>query len=275
MAQLVALLQSDASLLRCQLRRLDTAIDLGAVPGKAVGVGYYENGKVLVRKRPASPQTTSLERLASDVRSEFLMAACHGVSPHGFREEDTEPYRFRNWVFAGTGRIVPLGERASILASLPAVLRRGVVGPSDAELAFMVALAHVYSESRTPEHPDLPPEIAADALKHALSRLDEQALTAGAPRPQTCALLSNGRMIVAVRRGRPLSYGLIEGFNECTVCGIDRTTNPSDPRVKPHRLVKAVALASRPKKNGVQWVEIPENHLVTVSRDFAVRVVPL
>lgn len=275
MAQVVALLQSDPKLLRCQLHRLDGAVDLGAAPGKAVGVGYYENGKVLLRKRPGTTKPVDLEDLAPDVKSEVFFGVCHGIGATGFREEDTEPYRFRNWVFAGTGHIVPVGERAKVIEGLPVHLRRGIIGPSDAELAFLVTLSHIFDESHSPEHPDLDPEIAARGLARTLAQLDAQAGASGVRRSETCALLSNGRMIAAVRRGRPLSYALIEGLAECPVCGIDRTTSESDPRVRPHRMLKAVALATRPKQDGVQWVEVPENHLLTVSRSLSVRVWPL
>jgi predicted glutamine amidotransferase len=275
MAQVVALLQSDAGLLRCQLHRIGTAVDLGAVPGKVVGVGYYENGKVLLRKRPAGRLSPNLEALGEEIKSECFVVACHGVSAGVFREEDTEPYRFRSWVFAGTGRIVPVGERAKVTASLPTFMQRGLVGPSDAELAFMTTLGHIYADTRTPEHPDLDPEVAARGLAKTLAQLDAQANASRVAMSQTCAVLTNGRMLAAVRRGRPLSYALLEGIAECSVCGIDRTTSDRDPRVRPHRMLKAVVLASRTKQDGVQWVDVPDNHLITVSRSLAVRVVSL
>lgn len=274
MAQLVAILLSDPALLPCVLRRVEGAVDLRAGAGKALGVGYFENGKVLLRKRPA-PAEVSLGQLAGDVKSELLVAAAHGVGVAGFREEDTEPYRFRGWVFAGTGRIVPLGERQAVLASLPEHLQRGVQGPSDAELAFVATLARIQEDSRALDRFDLDPDVAAQGLAVTLGLLDERARAAGVPLPQTTAVLSNGRMIAAVRRGRPLSYSLIEGLQACDVCGLDRTATETDPRARPHRLVKAVVLATRPKSDGLQWIEIPDGHRVTVSRSLSIRLAPL
>lgn len=274
MAQLVAVLQSDASLLRCQLHRLDRAVDLAARPGKVVGLGYFENGKVLLRKRPVSAAFT-LESLGSDVRSELFVAACHGPGPGGFREEDTAPYRLRNWVFAGTGRILPIGERQKVVASLPTFLQRGLVGPSDAELAFLTTLGHIYAENRVLENLDLEPELVGRALQKTLAQLDARARESNVALPQTCAVLSNGRVVAAVRRGRPLSYALLEGLVDCPVCGIDRSTKDDDPRVRPHRVVKAVVLASGVRQGGVQWLEVPDNHLVTIGRSLDVRLTPL
>ena len=274
MAQLVAVLQNDPALLSCQLHRLDRAVDLVTGPGKVVGVGYFENGKVLLRKRPVVGEVT-LEAAGADVKSEMFVAASHGLPPGGFREEDTEPYRFRNWVFAGTGRILPLGERQKVVEELPGFLQRGLVGPSDAELAFLATLGHVQAESRLIDALDLPPDVVGRALAKTLARLDVRARESGVALPQTCALVSNGRVVAAIRRGRPLSYALLEGLIDCPVCGIDRTTSERDVRVRPHRMLKAVALATRPRQDGVQWLDVPDNHLVTISRALEVRLTPL
>lgn len=275
MAQLVALLQSDPALLPCQLHRLSRAVDLHAMPGKAVGVGYFEDGKVLLRKRPGPAGGATLEQLAGEVKSEALLATSHRLKQGAFREDDTAPYRFRGWMFGGTGQILPLGERAAVLAELPDFLQRGLLGPSDAELAFFTSLGHVYAESRNLEALDLPPELAARGLRATLRRLDERASASGVAPVQTVAVMTNGRMLVALRRGRPLSYALIEGLGECTVCGIDRTTSDKDPRVRPHRMLKAVALATAPLSNGVHWLDVPDDHLVTVSRTLEVKLQPI
>jgi len=275
MAEFAALLQSDPALLRCQLRRLDHAADLCAAPGRVLGIGYFEGGRVLLRKRPVV-RPDALEGFAGEVRSEMLVAACRGAAPGGFREEDSEPFRFRHWVFAGAGRIVPPDGRAAVLASLPDFLRRGLVGRSDAELAFLTALSDLHAQTRSLDNVDQDPETAARALASTLARLDAGAKAAGGTVPQTAGLLSNGRMMAAVRRGRPLFYALLEGLPECPVCGIDRDTPETDPRVRPHRRLKAVALTTRTRpEGGVAWIDVPEGHLVTVSRSLHVRLTPL
>lgn len=276
MAQLIALLTSNPMRLRCQVRRVDDAIDLGAGPGQVVGVGYHDNGKVLLRKRPGMPEGSRIESLVGDVCSELLLATSHPVGPTGFREENSEPYRFRGWLFGGVGRILPLGERQAVLATLPDFLSLGALGQTDAELAFLLTLFHIHTTSRKLDHIDLDPSVPADALAKTLAQLDERARSAGVPRPETAAVLSNGRMLAAVRRGRPLSYALLEGLQECPICEIDRTTPDDDPRVRPHRTLKAVVLASKTKPgSGLQWIDVPDNHLLTVSRTFDVKMRPI
>src|SRR4051812_6731880 len=103
MGEVVAVLQTDPNLLRCQLHRLDHAIETNAAAGDAIGVGYYDNGKVLLRKRPLATAPTTLEALGAEIRTELFIANWHRVDAHGFREEATAPFRFRNWIFAGKG----------------------------------------------------------------------------------------------------------------------------------------------------------------------------
>lgn len=273
MAQLVAVLQSQAALLPCLLDQLDARLGFSPAPGQAMGVGYFENGKVLLRKRPVAPGGTSLAKLAGDVHSEVLVASVHSPGPAGYLEENTQPHRFRAWLFAGAGRILPLGERAHVLASLPEFLRRGVTGQSDAELAFLVTLGHVLEEARSLDLLALEPDVAARALARTLATLDARAEQVTAPRAETCAVVSNGRMLAAVRRGSPLYYRLVEGLQSCERCDLDAAD--AEPRARAHRQARAVVLATHPHAADRTWIEIPDRHLITVSRSLALRLTPL
>jgi hypothetical protein len=272
MSQLVALMHSNAALLPCLARALGGDMDLEAGTGKTLGVGSFDNGQVLLRKRPAQGPA-DLGGLAAGIFSEVFVAVSHRNGPRGFSEEDTSPHRLRNWLFAGTGRVLPVGERAVVAASLPEFLQRGLDAASDAELAFRVALGHVHAASRRLEHPDLEPSIVAAAMARTLGQLDRRAREAGVAPPRTASVLTNGRLLVAVRSGRPLSYRLVEGLATCARCEIGPLTPETDPRVRPHRTLKGVVVASRVV--GGRWLEVSEGSALTVGRDYAVTVAPL
>jgi glutamine amidotransferase len=274
MGDVVAVLETDPPLLRCALHRLDAAIDVTAAPGDDVGVGYYENGKVLLRKRPVTTALT-LEKLGQDIRSDVFVTTWHHTGPDGFREESVAPFRFRNWLFAGKGQLVSSGELANVMAELPEFLLRALAHPSEAEVAFFTTLAHIYSAGHQLDHPEIQPEVVATALASTLSAADARAALRSEPPTQATALMSNGRMLVAVRRGKPLFYGLLEGFVDCPVCEIDRETIESDPRVRAHRMLKAVCVTTRARKDGVAWIEVPEGHVLSVGRNLAARITPL
>ncbi len=272
MSQLVAFVHSNAALLPCLAHVLGGEVDLEAEAGKTVGVGTFDNGQVLLQKRPALGRV-DLESLVGSAASEILVAVSHRVGPHGFVEEGTSPYRLRNWLFAGVGRVLPVGERAVVAAGLPEFLQRGLEGTTDAELAFRVALGHVHAASRRLEHPDLEPSVVRAAMGRTIAQLDTRAREAGAPAPTTASVLTNGRLLVAARRGRPLYYRLVEGLSECARCGVGPSTPDTDPRVRPHRTLKGVVVASRVVSG--RWLEVPEGSALTIGRDYAVKVVPL
>jgi glutamine amidotransferase len=275
MAEVVAVLQTDPTLLRCQLHRLDHAIDVTAASGDAVGVGYYENGRVLLRKRPLVTPPVTLESLGAEIKTDLFFASWHRIDSHGFREEATAPFRFRNWLFAGKGKLDSDGEQAELIAKLPEFLQRAVAQTTEAELAFFTALAHVHTSGHQLDHLEIDTKVVADALGTTLAELDHRADARGSPRPQTTAMMSNGRMIVAVRRGKPLFYGLLEGMSECAVCGIEKDASDRDLRVRAHRNAKAVAVSTQGKSNGIQWIEVPDGHVVSINRALEARVTPL
>lgn len=275
MAQYIAVLQSDPGLLPCLLGCLDPLVDFPSSPGHAVGLSYFENGKVLLRKRPVSACGVMLEQLAADVASEVLVAAVYATGTEGFHNADTQPYRFRNWTFAGAGRIVPFGERASVLDALPDFLRRGIIGQSDAELAFLITLSNVYQETRNLDLLDIEPELVSRALARTLAFLDDRADGAHTPRSRTCAVLTNGRMLATVRRGRPLFYALVEGLQSCKRCELDRNTTESDARTRPHAQMRGVVLSTRPSRELMSWIEVPDAHVLSVSRTLEIRLTPI
>ena len=80
--------------------------------------------------------------------------------------------------------------------------------------------------------------------------------------------------MVATRRGGPLHYALLEGIVPCALDEIDLSTPESDPRVRPRRLVKAVAFASR-LRQASGFIEVPEGSVVSVSRALQVTVSPI
>ncbi len=126
-----------------------------------------------------------------------------------------------------------------------------------------------------PDELDLDAGMAARALAGTIRQLDAWAREAGAQRPSRLNLVAtNGRIMVAARRGGPLHYALLEGIVPCPVHGIDLRTPESDPQVRAHRVVKAVAFASRIRTpNG--FIEVPDGSVVAVSRGLQVTVTPI
>ena len=278
MGALAAILQSDANLLRCQVARLGAYVSLqdGDTPPDAYGFGHYQAGNVLLGKRPTGAAAPlALPDLVGRIDSEALIVHARRATVGKAKDENTHPFRFRRWLFAHDGTIEGFdGVRPKLVAALPDFLRRNIMGDTDSEHAFMWFLKLLRDEGRLDDL-ELEAATAGRALARAVKQIEALSREVGEQRQsRLCFVATNGRIMVATRRGGPLHYALLEGIVPCALDEIDLATPESDPRVRPHRIVKAVAFASRlSQPNG--FIEVPEGSVVSVSRTLQVTVSPI
>ena len=278
MGVLVAILQSDPNLLRCQVKRLEEHVALREAERTpdGYGFGYYKGSDVLLGKRPSgAPYTFTLTQLAGAVDSEALLAHARYATVGPQKDENTHPFRFRRWLFAHDGTVEAFREvKPRLLAALPEFLRRNVEGDTDSEHAFMLFLKYV-REAGHLDDLDVEARTVGRALAQVTRDLDLWSREAGATRPSSLNfVVTNGRVLAATRRGRPLHYALLEGIMPCKREGLGPGTPESDPRVRPHRQVKAVCFANRlTTPNG--FIEVPEGSVIAVGRSLSVSVSPI
>jgi len=278
MGALVAILQSDPNLLRCQVARLERHVSLrdGDRLPDAYGFGHYGAGSVLLGKRPTgAAQPLTLGDLVGRVDSEALLVHARYATVGNAKDENTHPFRFRSWLFAHDGTIEAFDRSKARLAdALPDLLRRNLQGDTDSEHAFMWFLKLLKDENRIDDL-DLDAATAARALAGTVRQLEAFSREGGAQRPSRLNFVAtNGRIMVASRRGGPLHYALLEGIVPCALHEVTLTSPESDPRVRPHRRVKAIAFANRLlSQNG--FIDVPEGSVVAVTRSLQVSVSPI
>jgi predicted glutamine amidotransferase len=278
MGALAAILQSDADLLRCQLDRLKNVVtlqDADAAPD-AYGFAYYQAGNVLLGKRPTgASHPLSLPELVGRVDSEALLVHARRATIGKAKDENTHPFRYRKWVFAHDGTLEAFERiRPKLVASLPDHLRRAIMGDTDSEAAFMV-FVKLLKEENALDDLELQPQTAGRALARTVKTIEAWSREEGAGKPSRLNFVAtNGRLLVATRRCGPLFYALLEGAMPCALDELTLETPESDPRVRPHRRVKAVCFASRlSAANG--FLEVPEGSVVSVSRTLQVSISPI
>ncbi|HTP29490.1 MAG TPA: class II glutamine amidotransferase [Anaeromyxobacteraceae bacterium] len=278
MGSLVAILQNDPNLLQCQVRRLEEHVALREADRlpDAYGFGYYKGSDILRGKRPSgAPGSFSLTQLAGAVDSEALLAHARYATVGDQRDENTHPFRFRRWLFAHDGTVEGFREmKPYLLNALPDFLQRNVEGDTDSEHAFMLFLKYMRAGGQLDDL-DVEARIVGRALSAAARDLERWSREVGAAKP--CSLnfvVTNGRVLAATRRGRPLHYALFEGIVPCKRDGLDANTPESDPRTRPHRQVKAVCLATHVKQPNA-FLEVPEASVISVSRSLQVSLASL
>lgn len=266
MAHLLALLGNDPTQLSCQLHRLRDQVLLG--DWDALGLGHYADDAALVAKRPGDVGPHDVAALTDGLHSPALLAVARGA---GFRfdEDATDPFRFRNWLFAMDGAMEGFADaREKLLAELPDLIRRQLRSPTDREHVFALFLRHLRERGRL-DDPNAPAPDVARCLGDAVRDVDRLERELGRPRPSELALVAtNGRILVAARRGRPLFYMLQEGAGRCGRCGVE---GDEDLRAAAHRRAKAVVLASEPKASS-GFLEVPDGSVVAVGRGLDIHI---
>ncbi|HEU4383889.1 MAG TPA: class II glutamine amidotransferase [Anaeromyxobacteraceae bacterium] len=275
MGALVALMQNDPNLMACQVARLRDLVTLqeGERRPDAYGFGSYGAGDVLLGKRPSgAPAPLGLGELVGAVEGEALVVHARTATVGNLKDENTHPFRFRRWLFAHDGTVEGWEQvKPRLLPALPDFLRRSIQGETDSEHVFTWFLKLLRDQGHL-DSLDLPAAAAVQALGRTVRQLDAWCREVGAQRQSAMNLVAtNGRVLVATRRGRPLHYALLEGIVPCPGHGLEASTPENDPRLRPHRAVKAVCFATLlAQPNG--FIEVPEGSAVAVSRTLQVTV---
>src|SRR6266550_4043756 len=267
LAEFLAIHQSDATLLGCVLRRLSGRVSLGSAE-RAAGVGFFQSDDLLLRKRPLGGQTALPEKLAEGVESEAALI-CSGTvasSSRSFNEQTTLPFRFKRWLFATAGQPESLAPiRPALVKGLPDYLRRSVKGDSAAEGLFFTFLSRLRDVGRLDDH-ELGAESAARSLAAAVGEAERAFEQLGQPLPGIAAVVSNGRVMAALRRGHPLLVGVVDGLVPCQRCEIGPAANELDPKVKSHRMLKAAMLLSTADATLEGFREVADREVIAIPR---------
>ena len=268
MSQVLALITSDAALLRCELDRVRTQFPFE--PGSVVGVGGWQDGQIVQRRYGlGSPAEEAWEVPDSEV----ALLASRALSVGEGLEDSSQPFRFRQWMFAATGNLDRGAEvRERLREELPEFLAAAVRGPTWEEAAFARYLAELRDIGRI-EDSLLDCATAAARLGSCAKAVEQvSGLTGVTTRPGFALVASNGRMVVATRRGaQTLSYALLEGRAECGRHELAANASGAEPLVRDHRRRRSVVVATgMPAAEG--WVALPEGATLAIDRRLSVTI---
>lgn len=273
MASTFALYTTHPELVRCQLARLEGQIDLGGEDrSEGIGVGSFAEEEVLLRRLARSGVPARLSELFTDVGSEALIVQARPLGPSRSVEEDTQPLRFRRWLFALDGQIEEFPRvRAGLEASLPEYLRRNLRCDTEGEAAFALFLSAMRELGRTDDR-SLDEALAAEQVGRTARQLSRLSAEAGATRTSNFSIIaSNARLLVAARMGsEPLHYTLLEGAEVCEACGVTPQSQELKPLVRAHRRCRTVAVATHVRDG--RWMEIASGQALAVNERAEIRL---
>lgn len=194
---------------RLEQTLLDERAAIGDSPdpgAEAWGLGFYQGGEILHRKRPKSGRGVTWSEIAGGVRTDCAVIHLRSATVGDYRAENTHPFRMRQWLFAHHGTVQGFDAiREALLEPMPDFLRRSIRGTTDSEHVFAALLSFLHDESHL-DAPEADPKMVLTAVRSTLSLIDRLTSEIGAPDAELDLMISNGRSLFVVRRGKPIHY---------------------------------------------------------------------
>lgn len=290
MARILGYLSNDPSRLRCAVYPYrDDLVVPEQVRHDGWGLGYFQTGEILLQKRPQlSREAVRAADLVGSLHTDALLFHVREATVGSWTLDNTHPFRYRSWLFAHRGTISAFpAVKAKLSERIPLFVRRSLRGETDSAYLFHLFISHLIEAGKL-EDPNVDPRFVAGVLARTLAEVDQLSAEAGAEGPSRCNVaLTNGRVLIATRRGLPLHYLRREGILDCGVCA-DPTAGQKGSRAPAvnHALLTYVLVASDLGQPGLgqpgdlphrspDWQEVPDGSVLTVQRNLGTAVAPL
>ncbi len=243
------------------------------------GLGFYQGGEVLMRRRPLDDHDViDLSQLAADVRADVLIGHVRAATVGALRTENTHPFRYRQWLFAQTGTLAGFDAmRERLAATVPGFLRGNIRGETDAELIFHVFLSFLHDAGRL-DDVAVTPAAVSDALRASLAVVNGMAAEVGAGPGKVNALVTNGEVLVAAHMNdadaaRMYLRELNGKLDADMLIGDDAQLRRRAPELARMRFTLVVSDADEDLRG--RWKRVPAGSVVTATRADAPKVEPL
>ncbi len=179
------------------------------------GMGFYQGDEVLHKKRPRAEGAPIVWReVLHGMQTDCAVLHARSPTVGDFRSENTHPFRMRRWLFAHTGTLGRFDSLKSRLrGAIHDLLARNIRGQTDSELFFHVVLSFLHDAGKMDDI-DVPGEDVAAALRSSVALIDRLSAEVGVEPPPFGLLLTNGRMMAAMARGKQLNLVRRTGLHD-------------------------------------------------------------
>lgn len=236
-----------------------------AKPWSATGFGWLQESRTLLRKHPHHGTSVDMLGLMADMSARSLVGHMSQKTNGGVDSLDLQPFRFRKWVYAQTGRIPEFDAyRSDMLAETPDYLRRGVRGNTAAELLFLRFYHHM-CEKNALARGGVHGEAIANALAKTLDEVQSYRSTGSDESLGVNIVAATERFLMAARTGPAIHLRLFEGMNHPAE---DPLFAGHRPKTVEHPQFRAAFLASGLQPTQGAWHELPANSITWIDRDW-------
>ncbi len=255
------------------LERYAKELSVTPEPPEAIGwgLGFYQFGEVLLRRRHLEAQATiDPGTMSADVAAEVLIGHVRRPTVGNLRTENTHPFRYKEWLFAQIGTPAAFADlRPQLLATLPPFLRSNVRGDTDSEVLFHLILSCLHEVNHI-DTLHVRANVAAAALRKALAQVNEVCSERDVPSYSGDMLLTNGEQILAVHQSGLMAYRLVN-----TADDVESFLKMDSERVPNPALAHCTVIASEVAELPQNWVRVPSGSLVTLAPTSSPEIHPI
>lgn len=255
MSYCFAFISNDSSLTGCALQPYKQMLTREQGAPHGWGLAYYQAGQPLLRKQPKATQgPLDFTAQAENLRTNVIIGHVRHATVGSQRTENTHPFRYGNWTFAGCGHLEMFPAiKDDLLRSVPDFVRRNIRGKTDTEHLFHLYLSFLHDTGKLDDH-RISADVAAQSLWATFNYLNRLIRDRGGEPSPGCYLLSNGSFIIATRQGVPL---WVKRHNEHTCLNAAGNLAPV-----PH--LKTAMLMAGDVSVGPGWEMVADNAVVTI-----------
>jgi predicted glutamine amidotransferase len=278
MSRLFGCMCNDPERLACALFPARESLVAQAAP-EGWGLAFFQGGEVLLQRHP-KPVVGPLDFFNSvrELRSDYVVGHVRESGTQS-KLENTQPYRFRQWVYAQSGQILQFSAiQAGMLEQIPDFLRRNIRGQNDSEHMFHLFLSFLHDGGKL-DDPNIRVVDAARAIGATTAMVDRLVSATQGEAAGTSAInvvITNGRIMLALRRGKPMWMRHANTIPDCRLCQTGDSRDARERRRVAHEHVRSTLVVSEADKLGPEgWEEVPESSIVAISRDLTTTNLPL
>ena len=237
------------------------------------GLGFYQGGEVLIRRRPIDErEEIDVAQLGADVRAEIVVGHVRQPTIGTLRTENTHPFRYRQWLYAQTGTVSSFDQvRERLVQSVPEFLRAGIRGDSDAEIVFQVFLSFLHDAGKLD---DLVVDtgVIHEAIRGTLGVVDSISAEVGGGPAEVNLVVSNGDVVVAAHRRQKMALRTFAGRDDAeSLIGDDQQLRRRTPELGQ---VQFALVASDFETDTIppRWNAVKDRAMVSLSRAAAPKI---
>ncbi len=221
------------------------------------GIGYFENGRPQVIRRPtAAPEDEEFTAAARRIESFVAVAHVRQASVGDLCVANAHPFTYGSWIFVHNGTVTGFDQlRRQLVDETDSDLQRHVLGTTDSEQVFVWLLSRLRRAGEAAEGPCRNLQLVAREMALAIRVLDERsAATQPAEPTRLNFVLTDGVVLFASRWKHSLYW-----------------TNQAGPLAtgKGGPAVRGVAVASE-SIGDAAWAEVPDAQILAIDQDLLV-----